>query len=139
MPLTRGMIVGYDIELMTLRFTMVDPSARIIDCAISGSALDQLCGERRSAGPADRQIQFLKHRDTIEVLASTLFDARANARLVLVEIFAKHIRGGGDTLSNFGRSEKCDSRKRRHVCGCQLPYISERHSPSTGPYLISPT
>ena len=66
MPLTRGMIVGYDVELMTLRFTMVDASARIIDCAISGSALDQLCGARRSAGPADRQIQFLKHRDTIE-------------------------------------------------------------------------
>ena len=87
-----GNIVGYDVELMTLRFTMVDASARIIDCAISGSALDQLSGERRSAGPADRQIQFLKHRDAIEVLASTLFDARANARLVLVEIFAKHIR-----------------------------------------------
>jgi len=64
MPLTREMIVGYAIELMTLRFTMVDPSARIIDCAISGSALDhQLGGERRSAGPADRQIQFLKHGD----------------------------------------------------------------------------
>ena len=117
MPLTRGMIVGYDVELMTLRFTMVDASARIIDCAISGSALDQLSGERRSAGPADRQIQFLKHRDAIEEITSAQFD----------------------TLSNFGRSEKCDSRKRRHVCGCQLPYISERHSPSTGPYLISPT
>jgi hypothetical protein len=62
---------------MTLRFTMVDASARIIDCGISGSALDQLCGERRSAGPGDRQIQFLKHRDTIEELASALFDARA--------------------------------------------------------------
>jgi hypothetical protein len=93
MPLTRGMIVGYDVELMTLRFTMLDASARIIDCAISGSALDQLCGERRSAGAADRQIQFLKHRDTIEELASALFDARARARLVLGEIFAKHIRG----------------------------------------------
>ena len=63
MPLTRGMIVGYDVEMMTLRFTMVDASARIIDCAISGSALDQLCGERRSPGPGDRQIQFLKHRE----------------------------------------------------------------------------
>jgi len=42
MPLTREMIVGYAIELMTLRFTMVDPSTRIVDCAISGSALDQL-------------------------------------------------------------------------------------------------
>lgn len=38
MPLARGMIVGYDVEMMTLRFTMVDASARIIDCAISGSA-----------------------------------------------------------------------------------------------------
>ena len=55
MPLTRGMIVGYDVELMTLRFTMVDASARIIDCVISGSALDQLCGERRSAArPTDK-------------------------------------------------------------------------------------
>ena len=93
MPLTRGMIVGYDVEMMTLRFTMVDASARIIDCAISGSALDQLCGARRSPGPGDRQIQFLKHRDEIEKLASALFDARASARPILVEIFAKHIRG----------------------------------------------
>jgi hypothetical protein len=92
MPLTRGMIVGYDVELMTLRFTMVDASARIIDCAISGSALDQLGDERRSASPADRQIQFQKHRDTIEELASALFDARVSTRTVLVEIFAKHIR-----------------------------------------------
>ena len=57
MSLTRGIIVGYDVELMNLRFTMVDASARIIDCAISGGALDQLCGERQSACPADRQIQ----------------------------------------------------------------------------------
>ena len=76
MPLTRGTIVGYDVELMILRFTMVDASARIVDCAISGSALDQLFGEKRSAGPADRQIQFLKHRDAIEELASAQFDAR---------------------------------------------------------------
>ena len=93
MPLTRGTIVGYDVELMTLRFTMVDASARIVDCAISGSALDQLSGEKRSAGPADRQIQFLKHRDAIEELASAQFDARASARSISIEIFAKHIRG----------------------------------------------
>jgi hypothetical protein len=53
MPLALGMIVGY--EMMTLRFTMVDASARIIDCAISGSARDQLSGERRSAArPIDK-------------------------------------------------------------------------------------
>ena len=92
MPLTREMIVGYDVELLTLRFTMVDASARIVDCAISGSALDQLPGEKRSTGPADRQIQFLKHRDTIEELASAQFDALASARPTLIEIFAKHIR-----------------------------------------------
>ncbi len=83
MPLTRGMIVGYDVEMMTLRFTMVDASARIVDCAISGSALDQLAGARRSAGPADRQSQFQKHRYTIEELACALFDARVSARPVL--------------------------------------------------------
>ena len=93
MPLTRGMIVGYEVELMTLRFTMVDASARIIDCAISGSALDQLCGEKRSAGLTDRKDQFLKYRDTIEELASALFDARATVRPAVVEIFAKHTRG----------------------------------------------
>jgi hypothetical protein len=65
---------------------MVDESARIMDCAISGSALDQICCERRSAGAANRQTQFLKHRDTIEELASALFDARERARPVLVEI-----------------------------------------------------
>jgi hypothetical protein len=39
----------------------------------SGSALDQICGERRSAGAADRQTHLLKHRDTIVELASALF------------------------------------------------------------------
>ena len=96
MPLAREMIVGYDVEMMTLRFTMVDASARIIDCAISGSVRDQLSGERRSAGPADRQIQFLRHRDIIEELSSAQFDTRARARPVLIEIFAKHIRSGQD-------------------------------------------
>ena len=92
MPLTRGTIVGYDVELMTLRFTMVDAAARIVDCAISGSALFQLCGERKSGGPADRQSQFLRHRDRIEALASAQFDARMSARPALIEIFAKHVR-----------------------------------------------
>jgi hypothetical protein len=96
MPLARGMIVGYDVEMMTLRFTMVDASARIIDCAISGSVWDQLSGERRSAGQADRKIQFLRHRDIIEELSSARFDTRARARPVLIEIFAKHIRSGQD-------------------------------------------
>ena len=56
MPLTRGMIVGYDIELMTLRFTMVGPSARIIDCAISGSALDHqlVARDDQQARPTDK-------------------------------------------------------------------------------------
>jgi Protein of unknown function (DUF1488) len=103
MPLTRGIIVGYDVELMTLRFTMVDASAHIIDCAISGSALDQLCGERKSASPADRQIQFLKHRDTIEELASALFDARPSARPILLEIFAKHVRSRQHRSGRLGR------------------------------------
>ena len=92
MPLTQGTIVGYDVETMTFRFTMVDASARIIDCTISGSALDQLCDGRRSASSDDRKIQFLKYRDTIEELASTLFDASKRMRPALVPIFAKHIR-----------------------------------------------
>ena len=92
MPLTRGMIVGYDVELMTLRFTMVDPSTRIVDCAISGARWTTVWRETLSR-PGRSANLVSKHRETIEELASPQFDARASARPVLVEIFAKHIRG----------------------------------------------
>jgi hypothetical protein len=40
----------------------------------------------------------------------------------------------------LGMSVWCHNRKLRHVwtIGCQLPYISDRHSHSTGPYRYRP-
>ena len=41
MALSRGEVVGYDAEQMVFRFTML-ASASIVDCQISGAALDNL-------------------------------------------------------------------------------------------------
>ena len=42
MPLTRGNALGYDVAAMTFGFTMVDDTIRVVQCKISGSAMDEL-------------------------------------------------------------------------------------------------
>jgi hypothetical protein len=49
------MIVGYDAELMTLRFTMVDASARITDCATAAVLwIKYVAREDQQARPTDK-------------------------------------------------------------------------------------
>jgi hypothetical protein len=87
--LSRGEVIGYDAEKMVFRFTMLE-SATIVDCQISGAALDNFV-RAKGAKPADRQAQFAEHRQAIEELATRLYVTQPRGAK-LVRIFFKHIR-----------------------------------------------
>jgi hypothetical protein len=89
MPLTRDQIVGYDDKRLAFRFTMLNAGEKI-DCQISDGAMDELIGTKGSPYTI-REAQFLEHRETIEGLASDLFDAAGALRRAVVRIFSKHI------------------------------------------------
>jgi hypothetical protein len=89
MPLTQGRIVGYDNERLAFKFTMLNAD-QTINCQISDAAMDELVGTKGSLYTV-RQAQFLAHRETIESLASDLFDAAGAVPGSVVRIFSKHI------------------------------------------------
>ncbi len=71
MPLTRGDLIGYDVDRMVVQFTMLH-DGRVIQCAISSAAMDAL----ESAGelPSDQRVaQFERLRDVIEARAEHRF------------------------------------------------------------------
>ncbi len=90
MPLTRGRILGYDADQMTFKFTMMH-EAWVVECEISGAALDDLAGEKGTR-PPQRRAQFERLRDTVERVASEIFDNNQMARGEVVRIFSKHVR-----------------------------------------------
>jgi hypothetical protein len=92
MPLTRGRIVGYDDERLAFGFTMLDDGGESVECQISDAAMDELAGERGTPSTA-RQAQFLALRDTVERIASDLFDTGPIVKGSVIRIFTKHIRG----------------------------------------------
>ena len=83
MPLQRGEVQGYDFNRMVVEFTMLN-QGRVISCAISTAAMDDLEG-RRDVKAADRVDQFMRLRDVIEERASRKLSGRAHAdqRIVL--------------------------------------------------------
>jgi Protein of unknown function (DUF1488) len=84
MPLTRGIIIGYDADRMLFEFTMLTPDARMVSCQISSIALDYMVGKRGTL-PSEREAQFIHLRDAIEKIASDNFQGET------VRIFAKHL------------------------------------------------
>jgi hypothetical protein len=90
MPLTRGRIVGYDVERMAFQFTMMH-GAGIVDCEISSVAMDMLAGEK-GVRPQERDAQFRRLRDAIERVTSDTFDQRGIMQGATIRIFSKHIR-----------------------------------------------
>ena len=89
MPLTRSQEIGYDGERLAFKFTMLNAD-QTINCQISDAAMDELVGTKGSLYTV-RQAQFLAHRETIEKLASDLFDAADAVPGSVVRIFSKHI------------------------------------------------
>ena len=71
MPLQRGEVQGYDFNRMVVEFTMLN-LGKVILCAISSAALDDLEG-RRDVKPDQRVDQFIRLREVIEERASRKF------------------------------------------------------------------
>ncbi len=89
-PLMRGRLVGYDAERMVFIFTMMH-GAKIVDCEISSTALDDLAGEK-GGRPDEREAQFKRLRDTIERVTSDNFVKNGMHSSETVRIFSKHIK-----------------------------------------------
>ena len=91
MPLTRGQIVGHDNERLAFAFTMMN-DGETVQCQISDAAMDELA-ETKGTQSIARRAQFMAFRDTIERIASDLFDEAPRIKGYVVRIFSKHIRG----------------------------------------------
>ena len=89
MPLTRDKIAGHDSERLAVRFTMLN-DGKVVQCQISDAALDELAGMKGTESIA-RQAQFLSLRNTIEKIASDMFDKAPPVRGRVVRIFTKHL------------------------------------------------
>jgi hypothetical protein len=91
MPLTRGQILGHDNERLAFAFTMMN-DGEIVPCQISDAAMDELAKAKGTPSIA-RQDQFVAHRDTIERIASDMFDKAPSIKGYVIRIFTKHIQG----------------------------------------------
>jgi len=89
MPLTRGEVVGHDTERLAFKFTMLNDS-EVITCQISDAALDQLAGMEGTESSA-RQAQFLSLRDTVEGIASRLYDKGPRVNGLVIRIFMRDL------------------------------------------------
>jgi len=76
MLLQRGEVQGYDFNRSVVEFTMLNQD-KVILCAISGEAMDDLEG-RRHVRPDQRVDQFMRLREIIEERASRKFFEEPN-------------------------------------------------------------
>ncbi|WKA26833.1 DUF1488 family protein [Bradyrhizobium roseum] len=90
MPLTRDRIIGHDTERLAFRFTMLN-GGDTVECQISDAAMDELGGTRGTESRA-RQAQFLALRDTVEGVASEMFDRVPVVKGRVIRIFTKHVQ-----------------------------------------------
>jgi len=94
MPLERGEIIRYDVDRMTLEFTMIQKTkteANVVLCKISSTAMDQLA-RAKGTMPSEREAQFMSMREGIECIASDLFDKAVPKPVRTIHIFCHHIR-----------------------------------------------
>jgi hypothetical protein len=88
--LERGQVIGYDNSRMAFDFTMTDAEGKTVHCKISSTAMDQLEGSKGTI-PFGREAQFLRFRDEIERIASSIFDKGVRGPIGFVRIFCHHI------------------------------------------------
>lgn len=89
MPLARDRIIGHDLERLAFRFTMLT-DGEIVQCQISDAAMDELAGMQGTESSA-RQAQFTSLRETIERIASDLYDEAPRFKGYVVRIFIRHL------------------------------------------------
>ena len=87
----RGRIVGHDNERLAFAFAMMN-DGETVQCLISDAAMDDVAEVKGTLSIA-RQPQFVAHRDSIERIASDLFDKAPIMKGYVVRIFSKHIQG----------------------------------------------
>ncbi len=75
---------------MAFLFTMMH-GAKMVDCEISSSALDDLDGVK-GTWPDEREAQFMRLREVVERVASYLFKRQGKSTAGRVRIFSKHVR-----------------------------------------------
>ena len=90
MPLMRGRMLGYNANRMAFEFTMLHERG-VVDCEISSIAMDDLAGEKGVRADA-REAQFGLLRETIERVASDMFDQNDMSAGQTIRIFSKHVR-----------------------------------------------
>ncbi len=93
MPLTRGQVIGHDEERLAFAFSMMNDD-ETVQCQISDAAMDELA-ETKGTPSIARQAQFVTHRDTIERIASDLYDKAPRIKGCVIRIFTKHVQGAG--------------------------------------------
>ncbi len=89
MPLARDKIIGHDLERLAFRFTMLS-DGDVVHCQFSDAAMDELAGMQGTESSA-RQAQFMSLRETIERLASDLYDEAPRFKGYVVRIFTRHL------------------------------------------------
>ncbi|MET4798568.1 DUF1488 family protein [Bradyrhizobium sp. LB11.1] len=89
MPLARDRIIGHDLERLAFRFTMLT-DGEIVQCQISDAAMDELAGMQGTESSA-RQAQFTSLRESIERIASDLYDEAPRFKGYVVRIFIRHL------------------------------------------------
>ncbi len=94
MPLSRHQIIGHDQQRLAFGFSMLDGD-RVVQCQISDAALDELAG-MRGTDSSVKAAQFLSLRETIELMASRLYDDAPRMPGYVVRIFSKHVRHAAD-------------------------------------------
>lgn len=90
MKLTRRDVIGYDSARMSYKFTMLQ-GANVVECEISSVALKELHRFKWGGGLLSMEEIFIAHQDTIEEVASRLFEQRGCAGSGTIKIFSKHI------------------------------------------------
>ena len=93
MPLTRGQIIGHDNERLAFAFSMMN-DGETVQCQISDAAMDELA-ETKGTPSIARQAQFVTYRDTIERIASDLYDKAPRIKGYVVRIFTKYGQSSG--------------------------------------------
>jgi hypothetical protein len=89
-PLTRGRPLQYDAKRMAFLFTMMH-GAKVVDCEISSSALDDLDGTKGTL-PGEREAQFMRLRDAVERVAMVAFEQQGKRKGERVRVFSKHVK-----------------------------------------------
>jgi hypothetical protein len=76
---------------MAFLFTMMHGTGSV-ECEVSSAALDDL-DAMKGTRPDEREAQFLRLRDVIERVASSVFERQGKRHGERVRIFSKHVRG----------------------------------------------